>query len=340
LFTVLIAVGQWRSIFFLYQYNHPDESQMLAGAMKFSTDLMPWRSVDGGTGGPVVAYALLFVHWLGIPFGYPLARVTAIICIAVYVIFLFLAFRRMSGTAVAAFCITPLALFYANPAHPDFVQYTSELATLTEMGVLLWLVSGFDWTVPHIQVIRAVGIGALGMVIVMSKAQALPIAVMATFVFVYIRSASWRQWGMRVGIAGLSACAFLVFIVIVVISAGAGSDMKVFFIYNTLIYESNTSLLDFSKTINFIYSVNEIHEFAVTTTILTVAALILPISDKSRYEAVFNKQIFIMLLIASSAYISIAGPGRVYPHYLNYFTIGAILVLFIACMKPRSFSFS
>ena len=56
MFVALVA-WRWRSICYEGEINL-DESQLLAQAMRYKADLMPWRSVDGGSSGPLNTWLL------------------------------------------------------------------------------------------------------------------------------------------------------------------------------------------------------------------------------------------------------------------------------------------
>ena len=327
LYVALVAIGRWRSIFYPTQRN-PDESLMLAQAMKFDSDLMPWRSVDTGTGGPIDSYVLLFLHWLGLPFGYLLARLAAVVCIASYLVFLFLAFRRMTSTRIAALCVTPLAVFYANPSSIDFVHYSSELASMAEIGLMCWVVSGFEATATQVQIMRAAFIGAIGILVAFSKIQAIPVAAIAATVLICLRSTSLRQAIVRLSLGTLCEVLFAAFIVAILLHAGVGEDLCVSFIDLPRTYTA--SPLDFSATMKFVVSTDDTRDFSFVSMALICAALT-ALACKSNARHFLLYAVIPMALVAVGTYVAIAQPGRLYPHYLNYFAFGATLALFIVC---------
>ncbi len=331
LYVALVAMGRVRNIFYPTQRN-PDESLMLAQAMNFDSDLMPWRSADTGTGGPIDSYVLLFLHWLGLPFGYLLARLAAVACIASYLVLLFLAFRRMTSTRIAALCVTPLAVFYASPSSPDFTHYSSELASMAEIGLVCWIISGFEVATARVQILRAAFIGVIGVLVVFSKIQAVPVAAVAVTVLVCIRSASPHLAIVRLGFGALCAAVFAAFVVAALVHAGVGEDLRVSFIDLPRTYAA--SPLDFNATMKFIVSTDETRDFsAVAAALICTMAVVL---RKSKTRFFLLHTVIPTALVAAGTYIAIALPGRLFPHYLNYFAFSATLSLFIVCHGVES----
>lgn len=334
LYVALVALGRWRSIFYPAELN-PDESLMLAQAMKFASDLMPWRSIDTGTGGPIDSYVLLMLHWLGLPFGFLLARIAAVACISTYLIFLFLAFRRMSDTRVAALCVTPLAIFHANPVSSDLVHYSSELASMAEIAGICWIISGFSLAERQMQIPRSALVGVFGVFVVFSKLQAVPIAAATTLVLVCLRSASVHQAAVRLCAAALSASALTILMVVVLLHAGVGEDLRVSFIDLPSTYTA--SPLKFVEVLRFIPMIEDSRDFAFTVTcLICVAAISLLI--KQRVKSVVGPVLVPAVLVAYATYVTLSQPGRLFPHYLNYFALGAVIILFVVCRSAYSLS--
>src|SRR5262249_47968964 len=78
---LLLFAGRWPGFFRTREYNL-DESHLLAGAMTLRHDFLFWRSVDGGTGGPLDFYALMPAGWLLGSDNYVSARLTALLLLA------------------------------------------------------------------------------------------------------------------------------------------------------------------------------------------------------------------------------------------------------------------
>lgn len=133
---LLLFLAAWRWPFFLAasEYN-PDESQFIAGAMALAHDPVFWRSVDGVTSGPLDFYALLPLHWLGLPLDYFTARVTAVLLTWLTLLFVQHLFRARAPAAVAQLAVLPGAVFFATATAGDFVHYSSELVPLALLAL-------------------------------------------------------------------------------------------------------------------------------------------------------------------------------------------------------------
>ncbi|MES1195287.1 MAG: hypothetical protein ABUL65_05280, partial [Opitutus sp.] len=125
-------------LFCASEYN-PDESQFIAGAMALARDPVFWRSVDGVTSGPLDFYALLPLHWLGLPLDYFGARFTALILTWLALWFVYRVVRAETPAAVARWGIIPGAAFFAAASAPDFIHYSSELTPIALLALAVYL---------------------------------------------------------------------------------------------------------------------------------------------------------------------------------------------------------
>jgi hypothetical protein len=169
---VLIA-GRWPTWFVTRQFNQ-DESAFISGAITLRHDLVFWRSVDGGTVGPFIFYALLPAGWIHGIDDYFSARLTALALIAIALIFahqtLALVFGRQVArmTGFAAVCLEAFTL------HDDLLHYSSELVPISLLALAFYLfarrfATNADWKW------NAVGGLALGAV-PFAKLQVAPLA--------------------------------------------------------------------------------------------------------------------------------------------------------------------
>ncbi len=131
-----LVAWRWPYFFAASEYN-PDESQFIAGAMALARDPVFWRSVDGVTSGPLDFYALLPLHWLGVPLDYFGARVTALVLTWLMLSCLQRTFRAHAAPAVAQLAVLPGAVFFAAASAGDFVHYSSELAPLVLLALAI-----------------------------------------------------------------------------------------------------------------------------------------------------------------------------------------------------------
>lgn len=126
--AVLLA-GRWPTLLLPREFNQ-DESLMLAGARALTHDPVFWRSVEGGTVGPLAFFALWPAGWLTDWHGYFPARITALILLALTLLLthqcLAIALdrrvARIAGLAALGFEALTLSL--------ELVHYSTELVPL------------------------------------------------------------------------------------------------------------------------------------------------------------------------------------------------------------------
>jgi len=125
--------------FFCPRYFDPDEPQMLAQAITYETHPVPWRDVDGGSGGPLNSYALLWCLPFGIQPTYLTGRVFQTLCLLATFILLYLTGRRVAGDVAARIALLPAFLFISWTVAHDFVHYSSEEVSIFLLSWALYL---------------------------------------------------------------------------------------------------------------------------------------------------------------------------------------------------------
>ncbi|HEY8995362.1 MAG TPA: hypothetical protein VIM71_11910 [Lacunisphaera sp.] len=139
LFLFLFA---WRWPFLLVSHDfNPDESQLIAGAITLTHDPVFWRSVDGTTSGPLNFYALLPLHWLGLPLDYFSARLTGLLLIWGTLLACQRTLTRRFGATMGWLGILPAAGFFATVTHSDLIHYSSEHLSLLLIASSVWLLA-------------------------------------------------------------------------------------------------------------------------------------------------------------------------------------------------------
>jgi hypothetical protein len=104
-----------------------DESQMMAQALRYQLDLIPWRAVDGTTSGPLNSWFLLAAHWLGMPLHYSAVHLLAALCLGVTVAAGYWAARNAFGRGAATIAAVSGALWMMLSQGRDFAHYSSEM---------------------------------------------------------------------------------------------------------------------------------------------------------------------------------------------------------------------
>jgi len=134
----LILAWRWPVLFQATPFN-PDEAQLLAAALTYVHDPLPFRSVDLTTSGPLNGLALIPTHLLGLPQDYFNARAVAMLLQWGTLLALFAALRRHTTVAGAACVLLPGTFFFATAADTDLVHYTSEHVSVFLVAIALLL---------------------------------------------------------------------------------------------------------------------------------------------------------------------------------------------------------
>ncbi len=132
---------RWPLLWVPHQFN-PDESQLIAGAITLTHDPMFWRSVDGGTAGPLDFFPLLPAAWADGTTSYAIAR--AIQLAVVFSAFFFAGetLRLIAGPAVGRLGVLPALIFFALTTSPDFTHYSTEVMPLWLLAAAAYAAAG------------------------------------------------------------------------------------------------------------------------------------------------------------------------------------------------------
>lgn len=134
LILAILAAGRWPSFFFTRELN-PDESQLLAGAHTLTYDPVFWRSVNGGTAGPLDFFALWPAGWLCGWDTFLTARLTALGLMALSLILAHQCMALILGRRVARLAVLGAVCFEALTNAPDFLHYSTELVPVALFAV-------------------------------------------------------------------------------------------------------------------------------------------------------------------------------------------------------------
>lgn len=148
---VLLLAWRWPLLFQAAPFN-PDESQLVAAALTYATDPIPFRSVDLTTSGPLNGLVLLPTHWLGVPQDYFNARLVGILLQWGMLLALYGALRRPGRETRTVFALLPGLTFLVSTADTDLSHYTSEHVSAFLFASACWLLCRElpDGTVPDL----------------------------------------------------------------------------------------------------------------------------------------------------------------------------------------------
>ena len=135
--AVTLLCFRWPMLWVQHQLN-PDESQLIAGALTLRHDPVFWRSVDGGTAGPLDYYPLLPAAWADGFTSYAVARLIALTVVYGTIVFGGETLALLAGPALARIAMLPALAALAFTTTPDFAHYSTEL-----MPALLLAAAGY-----------------------------------------------------------------------------------------------------------------------------------------------------------------------------------------------------
>lgn len=138
IFAAALVVWRWRSLSYNGEIN-VDESQILAQALRYQLDPIPWRSVDGASGGPLYTWALFWAPLLGLKFSYAVARITGLACYFVTVLGLSLGVCQVAGRRLGLLLTMPVATLSLTTINFDYVFFSSEQLPMALMAVTFYL---------------------------------------------------------------------------------------------------------------------------------------------------------------------------------------------------------
>lgn len=168
----ILFLGRWPALIFPRELS-VDESQLLAGAHALAHDPVFWRSVNGGTAGPLDFYALWPAGWVFGWDSYLTARVTALLLLATTLLLVHQVLARVTGRTIArAASLAALALEALTHA-TDFQHYSTELVPMS-------LIAGAVYAATRRWSGGGIGWGALGGLLLgavpFAKLQPVPLA--------------------------------------------------------------------------------------------------------------------------------------------------------------------
>jgi hypothetical protein len=117
-----------------YELN-VDESQLIAQVRRYWLDPLPWRSVNGDTGGPLNTWYLLAANRLGVPLEYACIHALSAATLAITVVLLVFVARRFFGAQGALLGGLMGTLWVCVHQISDFIQYASELFPILLVAV-------------------------------------------------------------------------------------------------------------------------------------------------------------------------------------------------------------
>lgn len=299
---------------------YPDESQLLAGALTLWHDPVFWRSVDGGTAGPLDYFALLPAAFLPGTAAYAATRLTAALLVWGLLVAAGEALALVTSRTVARLAVLPALAFAAFTTSPEFVHYSTELVP----GLLLAL-AVLAIVRQSVQAARgnlwaaALLLGAVPF----AKLQAAPIAAVLGLGLVIAEFRVGRTHNVAL-LAGVALLPTLFFTALVTVTGQAEQMIIPYFLQNTLY--AQTGRLPLGLVIRQLgeQSVTNGHHalwLAGSAMFFTGALL-----AARPGPGLLQRHALAALGLLAVSVFCILSPGRPYHHYLNFLTLPVTLL--------------
>lgn len=316
--SVTIFAWRWPSFLEMHALN-PDEGLWVAGALKATRDLAPWRGFDGTTSGPLTTYVLALPALFGFDITYTSSRIVGAALLSLVILALFLAMKWTVGKSAARLAIIPPVLFLALVCHPDFVHIASEYVpvflTTVALAAAAKLINGGNSIGERCIAAFAGGLclGAAGF----AKLQTLPIAAVGLlFCLIGIAAVAIRRRREMYKIAALFLIGILVAPASILGSlyyTGTLRDAAVSYIWASVAYVAKGTSLQKGRF--FFNSDEQYTVFLVVSVITIAAATTIAVASRVR-DRLLSLTAGGAIALVLAAYFAAVHPGRLYPHYL------------------------
>ena len=316
--AIVILLFRWPVVFDNAPLN-VDESQASAQALRLAKDLIPWRSIDAVTVGPIYSGALLAFHEIGLPIGYITMHVLNYLIFVSVLTLSFLTVRRLDGGWAARWSVLPVAGLLCASLAADLSHYSSEMIPilLISLGIFL-LTRGLEEAGSQRGLLFGAGV-SLG-AIPFAKLQAtLPAALLVVFTLI----AGIRRKRSLISFAvGLVTPA--VVILLPVVLAGSWRDFWESYVQFGLSYRhANTDRTQAVR--EMIALVGPLKPFLAIACSIIAVGFVLTLRRGARSSQGKRLRWFASLIfLAASCYV-VWAPGSGFPHYI-ILTFPAILL--------------
>jgi len=298
-----------------------DESQLLAGAITLRHDPLFWRSVDGGTAGPLDFYALIPASLFPGTLAYAAARFTACLLLGGALVAAGEALVLMTREPLARMAVIPALLFEAFTRCPDLLHHSTEMVPeLLIAGAVL--LTAKHHSAPNRKLLCALGV-LLGS-IPYSKLQVAPIAVglggWALF-------SEWRHQ-RRENLVPLVISALVPSLLLLGVLTAAGQVENFFIPYllQNFAYTHSDILNNPHITLTFVSNLSE-DLYGGLFYLGSFACLLGSLALLPWQWPVMGRRLAAILGLLAVSVFCVYAPGKGFPHHLNILTIPLVLLV-------------
>jgi hypothetical protein len=325
LLGLALTAARWPTLLLSVPLN-PDESVLIAGALRFMHDPVPWRGADLVTSGPLNSYVLLIPAALGLDINYGTARAVGLVLLIIAVISWYLCARQVRDKFVAISVVLSPITFLCFTQDADFIHYSSELVSVALLSIAALMVSSLSSNSGVRLFIVALILGAVPF----AKLQAAPLAIVAFFaIFCFAWRAKGERFSKTVIMMGAGGLTVPVLMAAVLLASGSFDDAWRSYIVSGLQLSAPMGLYRFARylfeNIAFVCSIGSL--FLITIMGTNRQFVRSQICGEGRW-----------LIAGSIAYglttvYAIYKPGNPWRHYL-FFSLPAAVFFATAMFAP------
>lgn len=269
--ALLLPLWRWHSLTYQGEIN-VDEGSEIALGLKYLSDPIPWRSVDGITCGPLSTWVFLWAPLAGVKLSYFTLRLTALVLIHGATVATVLSIKEMIGKRYCLLCIFPAVTLFATTLQSDFLSAALEYVPVALSSLVIYLLLRYHRSAGAL---KAFLVGGLTGAMPFSKLQSAPSAIMLFFIgtgFIVLMQRGSRPtlWKHLLWIT-LGGLAVPTLILVPVMLAGAWFEFLHFYIVCGMSYRNpglSKSILEFLVFDNFDFGVYGLSSLAASTAFL------------------------------------------------------------------------
>ena len=300
--------------------QNPDEPLWVASAKTFAHDPRPYISVDTGTGGPIVPFALLALKIVGLSIDEGSIKFMSGAMMALSAGFIFLALSLTNGSTISRIAVLPLIVAVSMVKTADLIAYNSEHPVILFLSIALFFLARLYVFGAGKFSINIIFIGLSLGLIPFTKLQGVLIAFYIGFsaCVLLITRKSYKQLFYLLISAIMPTLIFLQVIWV----TGAFEDFWLSYILANFSYATHPFVSGFTSVllalIDLVYRPQEFPLFLYCIFIHLFIGLLLVLLQIRRMSrenvAMF---VFSTILLLISAYCVMA-PGRLFIHYILF----------------------
>lgn len=138
LFVALFSF-RWTVVLDPQRHGNPDETQIIADAIAYAHDPVPFRSVDGNTAGPLSSISLMvFGRLLGRPLDLITARLFGLCCLWLLVVATWRTLAVVTDETRARVLALPAVFVLGGAFNFDLMQFNNEHPSAAALGLAGW----------------------------------------------------------------------------------------------------------------------------------------------------------------------------------------------------------